>query len=128
MKKIFKSQITMYILIIIGLIATVFSFIFMKIIKTDTSIINNIIILFDILLLLINMFYLSYKVSNNLLKSLFNSFTYSIIFLLFFTGIGLMVSEDNASFTVMLNILKILIYLGPSIIILLPIIYIILQG
>lgn len=125
MKTIFKDYPKIIILIIIGILVTTFSFIYEYAINYNDNFIRYTLLSIDIILLLINMFYLSYILNNKVGKSLANSMIFSLIYLIGITGLIMCLLEDSASLLFLTGSLKILIYLAPSIIVLLPIIYIV---
>ena len=123
MKTLFKENPKIIILIIVGLLLSCLSFIFEYAINYDNSIISYSIMVVDIILLLINFYYLSYLLSNKVGKSIVNSMIFSLLFFVGITGVIMCMAEDSASLELMLGTIKVLIYLAPSIIILLPVIY-----
>ncbi len=123
MKTLFKENPKIIILIIIGLLLSLLSFIFEYAINYDNSIITHTIMTVDIILLLINFFYLSYLLNKKVGKSIVNSIIFSLIFFVGITGVIMCMAEDSASLELMIGTIKVLIYLAPSIIILLPVIY-----
>lgn len=123
MKTIFNNKLMMHILIIVGIIFSTMSILFEYVINHEIAILTYFIIIIDILLLLINNLYLSYVLTNNIWKAILNSIILSILYLTTISGVVLMMAEEQSSFELMIQTLKILIYLGPNIIILLPIIW-----
>lgn len=123
MKTIFNNKLMMIILIIVGIISSTVSILFEYVINHEMTILTYIIIIIDILLLLINNLYLSYLLTNNIWKAILNSIMLSILYLTTISGVVLMMAEEKSSFELMIQTLKILIYVGPNIIILLPIIW-----
>ena len=77
----------------------------------------------DTILLLINLYYLSFMLNKNVGKSIINSIIFSLLFFVGITGVIMCMAEDSASLELMIGTIKVLIYLAPSIIILLPVIY-----
>lgn len=123
MKTIFNNKLMMFILIVVGIISSTVSILFEYVINYEMTILTYIIIIIDILLLLINNLYLSYLLTNNIWKAILNSIMLSILYLTTISGVVLMMAEEKSSFELMIQTLKILIYVGPNIIILLPIIW-----
>lgn len=123
MKTIFNNKLMMFILIVVGIISSTVSILFEYVINHEMTILTYIIIIIDILLLLINNLYLSYLLTNNIWKAILNSIMLSILYLTTISGVVLMMAEEKSSFELMIQTLKILIYVGPNIIILLPIIW-----
>lgn len=123
MRTFFKENIKLISLIILGILFSSFSFIFEYAINYENPIIIQLIMIIDIVLLLINMYYLSYILNKKVGKSIINSIIFSLIYFTFITGIIIWMSEDSASLELLIGTLKFLIYLAPSIVILLPVIY-----
>ena len=78
----------------------------------------------DLILLLINMFYLSYLLNNKIGKSIVNAILLSLLYFVGIVGVIMGMAEGGEGLNLLLNSIKVLVYLGPSIIILLPVIYI----
>ena len=124
MKTLFKENPKLIILIIVGILLSSVSFIFEYAINYNNSIITHIIMIIDTILLLINFFFLSYLLNKKVGKSIANSIIFSLLFFVGITGVIMCMAEDSASLELMIGTIKVLIYLAPSIIILLPVIYI----
>ena len=125
MKQIYRKNSKIIILICIGVVLTALSFIYEYAISFSNPIITYSLIVIDVVLLVVNCFYLSYILNGNIRKSLINSIICSLLFFVFISGVVLCLVEDKASLDLLINILKVLVYLSPSIIILLPIVYVI---
>lgn len=123
MKTLFKENPKIIILIIVGVLLSSLSFVFEYAINYNNSIITHSIMAIDIILLLINFFFLSYLLNKKVGKSMVNSIIFSLLFFVGITGVIMCMAEDSASLELMIGTIKVLIYLAPSIIILLPIIY-----
>lgn len=123
MKTLFKENPKIIILIIVGVLLSSLSFVFEYAINYNNSIITHSIMAVDIILLLISFFYLSYLLNKKVGKSMVNSIIFSLLFFVGITGVIMCMAEDSASLELMIGTIKVLIYLAPSIIILLPIIY-----
>ena len=123
MKTLFKENPKIIILIIVGILLSSLSFVFEYDINYNNSIITHSIMAVDIILLLINFFYLSYLLNKKVGKSMVNSIIFALLFFVGITGVIMCMAEDSASLELMIGTIKVLIYLAPSIIILLPVIY-----
>lgn len=125
MKTLFKENPKIIILIIVGILLSSLSFVFEYAINYNNLIITHSIMAVDIILLLINFFYLSYLLNKKVGKSIVNSIIFSLLFFVGITGVIMCMAEDSANLELMIGTIKVLIYLAPSIIILLPVIYLI---
>ena len=123
MKTLFKENPKIIILIIVGILLSSLSFVFEYAINYNNLIITHSIMAVDIILLLINFFYLSYLLNKKVGKSIINSIIFSLLFFVGITGVIMCMAEDSANLELMIGTIKVLIYLAPSIIILLPVIY-----
>lgn len=123
MKTLFKENPKIIILLIVGILLSSLSFVFEYAINYNNSIITHSIMAVDIILLLINFFYLSYLLNKKVGKSIVNSIIFSLLFFVGITGVIMCMAEDSANLELMIGTIKVLIYLAPSIIILLPVIY-----
>ena len=123
MKTLFKENPKIIILIIVGILLSSLSFVFEYAINYNNLIITHSIMAVDIILLLINFFYLSYLLNKKVGKSIVNSIIFSLLFFVGITGVIMCMAEDSASLELMIGTIKVLMYLAPSIIILLPVIY-----
>ena len=123
MKTLFKENPKIIILIIVGILLSSLSFVFEYAINYNNLIITHTIITVDIILLLINFFYLSYLLNKKVGKSIINSIIFSLLFFVGITWVIMCMAEDSANLELMIGTIKVLIYLAPSIIILLPVIY-----
>lgn len=125
MKTLFKEHPKLLVLIILGIIFSLISFLYEYVINYNNALLFHTIITIDILLLLIDIYYLSYLVNKKIGKSVVNSAIFSLLYINFFTGGIMYLAEDNASLEVLLKTIKILLYISPNIIIILPIICVI---
>ena len=123
MKTLFKENPKIINLIIVGILLSSLSFVFEYAINYNNLIITHSIMAVDIILLLINFFYLSYLLNKKVGKSIINSIIFSLLFFVGITGVIMCMAEDSANLELMIGTIKVLIYLAPSIIILLPVIY-----
>lgn len=123
MKKVFKERPILFILIGVGILFSAISFIYKYAINYDNLFLSILLMSIDVILLLINIFYLSYLVNEKIGKSVINSIIFSLLYFVGITGVILCYAEENASIILMLDILEVLVYLAPNIVILLPIIY-----
>ena len=123
MKKLFKERPILFILIGVGILFSAISFIYKYVINYDNLFLSILLMSIDIILLLINIFYLSYLSNEKIGKSVINSIIFSLLYFVGITGVILCYAEENASIVLMLDTLEVLVYLAPNIVILLPIIY-----
>ena len=123
MKTLFKNNSKVIIFIIIGALFTSLSFVWEYIINYNNFFFTCGIIILDIILLLINIYYLSFLVTEKVGRSIINSIIFSILYFTFITGCIMCIAEDSASLELLIGTIRILIYLAPSIIILLPVMY-----
>ncbi len=128
MKALTKEKKLFLILIGLGIFFSAFSFIYEYAISHTNNIITYIIMGLDIILLLINTFFLSYLINYKIAKSIVNSIVLSLLYFAILSGIILCCFEEKASLEILLGTIKILVYLSPSIIILLPFIFLLLLG
>lgn len=124
MKNIFKENPKLFILLGLGISLSIFSFVYEYAIDTDIIFITYVLIAVDVLLLLINMFYLSYLLNNKIGKSIVNAILLSLLYFVCIVGVIMGMAEESGGLNLLLNSIRVLVYLGPSIIILLPAIYI----
>ena len=124
MKNVFKENPKLFILLGLGIPLSIFSFVFEYVINYDNLLITYTLMSIDLILLLINMFYLSYLLNNKIGKSIVNAILLSLLYFVCIVGVIMGMAEESAGLNLLLNSIKVLVYLGPSIIILLPVIYI----
>lgn len=110
-------------LIGIGILLSSVSFLYKYLIDDKNWILTAFIMLIDIAWLALNAFYLSFITNQNVRKSVFNTILGSLMYFSGLSGIVLTLAEESASRQLFLTTLEILVFLGPMIIILLPIIY-----
>ena len=123
MKKLFKEHPILFILIGVGILFSAISFIYKYVINYENLFLSILLMSIDVILLLINIFYLSYLANEKIGKSVINSIIFSLLYFVGITGVILCYAEGNAGVVLMLDILEVLVYLAPNIVILLPIIY-----
>lgn len=123
MKKLFKERPILFILIGVGILFSAISFIYKYAINYDNLFLSILLMSIDVILLLINIFYLSYLANEKIGKSVINSIIFSLLYFVGIAGVILCYAEENASIVLMLDTLEVLVYLAPNIVILLPIIY-----
>lgn len=123
MKTLFKNNYKIVWLIIIGIMLSVISFVYEYAINYSNYLIKYSIFIIDLILLMINFYYLSYLYTKEFCRSIINSIIFSLLYFTFITGVILCLAEDSASLELLIGTIRILIYLAPSIIILLPVIY-----
>ena len=124
MKNVFKENPKLFILLGLGIPLSIFSFVFEYVINYDNLLITYTLMSIDLMLLLINMFYLSYLLNNKIGKSIVNAILLSLLYFVCIVGVIMGMAEGSEGLNLLLNSIKVLVYLGPSIIILLPVIYI----
>lgn len=124
MKNVFKENPKLFILIGLGIPLSIFSFVYEYVINYDNLLITYTLMSIDLILLLINMFYLSYLLNNKIGKSIVNAILLSLLYFVGIVGVIMGMAEGSEGLNLLLNSIRVLVYLGPSIIILLPVIYI----
>lgn len=124
MKNVFKENPKLFILLGLGIPLSIFSFVYEYVIDYDNLLITYTLMSIDLILLLINMFYLSYLLNNKIGKSIVNAILLSLLYFVGIVGVIMGMAEGNEGLNLLLNSIRVLVYLGPSIIILLPVIYI----
>ncbi|MBQ9748827.1 MAG: hypothetical protein IJV98_08585 [Clostridia bacterium] len=110
-------------LILVGVVFSTGSFLYEYTIPYEDPVIGTVILSVDIVLLLLNLFYLSVVLTGNVSRSIINSVLSSLLYLTGLSGVLMALAEGNASLRLLLGILQVLIYAAPSIILLLPVIY-----
>ena len=124
MKNVFKENPKLFILLGLGIPLSIFSFVYEYGINYDNLLITYTLMSIDLILLLINMFYLSYLLNNKIGKSIVNAILLSLLYFVGIVGVIMGMAEGSEGLNLLINSIKVLVYLGPSIIILLPVIYI----
>ena len=124
MKNVFKENPKLFILLGLGIPLSIFSFVYEYVINYDNLLITYTLMSIDLILLLINMFYLSYLLNNKIGKSIVNAILLSLLYFVGIVGVIMGMAEGSEGLNLLLNSIRVLVYLGPSIIILLPVIYI----
>lgn len=124
MKKLERKE--MIILIIIGLIASIISFLYYFLFKNPSNIFLLIICVIDLVLFFINAFKLILAFDKGKLKTILISIAVMLVFFLFIEIVVLAFSFGTSityDFNLFLNVLLVSIFSSPSFIILLPIIW-----
>lgn len=106
-----------------GILLSAVSFLYKYLIDDKNWILTAVIMLIDIAWLALNAFYLSFITNQNVRKSVVNAILGSLMYFSALSGIILVLAEESASQQLFLTTLEILVFLGPMIIVLLPIIY-----
>lgn len=117
------SKPKLLILLVLGVLFCSFSFVYEYAIDYKNPIVTAIIMLFDVALLVLNLFYLSYVLTEKVNKSILNSILCSLLYFIAISGLILAYAEAKSSLDLLMVTLETLVYLGPIIIILLPIFY-----
>lgn len=123
-KKFFEMK---FQLIGLGVFFSVVSFLYEYLIDDKNVILTVGIMLLDIAWLILNLFGLFFLKDEKIGKSIFNAVLGTLAYFSGVSGIVLILAEGAASQQVFLITLETLVYLGPMIIILLPIIYFVMQ-
>ena len=110
-----------------GIALCAFSFLYEYVIADKNVIFTVGIMLFDIVWLGLNLFYLFFLETEKMFKSAVNAILGCLVYFSGLSGLVLIIAEEHASAQIFLKTLETLVYLGPMIIILLPIFYFILQ-
>ena len=104
-----------------GVALSAFSFLYEYMIADKNVIFTVGIMLFDIVWLGLNLFYLFFLENEKIFKSAVNAILVCLMYFSGLSGLVLMLAEEYASAQILLKSLETLVYLGPMIIILLPI-------
>lgn len=104
-----------------GVALSAFSFLCEYMIADKNVIFTVGIMLFDIVWLGLNLFYLFFLENEKMFKSAVNAILVCLMYFSGLSGLVLMLAEEYASAQILLKSLETLVYLGPMIIILLPI-------
>lgn len=109
---------------IFGVIASIFSFIYFYACDYNfyLLVIFNIL---DIILLLFNVVILIIALDLESKKTVINTILLTLIYFSVFMGIGLALFEENITINNVINVFEFAVFLGPSLILLLPIYYVI---
>lgn len=121
MKSFIKENQKILIFIIVGIIFTTVSFVLEYGYPSLKKNILTFIIFIDSILLICNTCIISCSVSNTKKKKYLNSILFPLFYLLFFLTIGTYLVDDKINITLFIGIIKIALYIGPVIIIMLPI-------
>lgn len=111
-------------LIGIGIFLSAVSFLYEYLIDDKNGILTAAIMLIDIAWLALNAFYLSFIVHKNVRKSVANAILGSLLYFSGISGLIMTAMEKHASQQLFLTVMETLIYLGPMIILLLPLLYV----
>lgn len=114
-------------LIGVGVLFSSASFIYEYALQYQTPVVTAVIMALDVALLLLNIFYLSFSINEKTGRSIINSVLYALLYFAGISGAIMVFAEENASLHLLLGTLKILVYLCPMIIVLLPVIYLLAQ-
>ena len=104
-----------------GVALSAFSFLYEYMIADKNVIFTVGIMLFDIVWLGLNLFYLFFLENEKIFKSAVNAILACLMYFSGLSGLVLMLAEEYASAQILLKSLETLVYLGPMLIILLPI-------
>ena len=122
MKEILKSK-----LVKVGLIFSAFSFLYEYALPVKEPFFTALIMIADICLLLFNLYYLESFSDKTKKQAIINAVLYALIYFSLISGLIMCALQEHASLPVLLFILETLIYLGPIIILLLPVLRVILE-
>ena len=111
-------------LLIVGILFCSLSFVYKYAFDYKTPTLTAVIMTLDVALLIFNMYYLSYTITEKTGRSILNSIVSSLLYFVGITGVIMAYAEENASLQLFLGTLETLVYLSPIIMILLPIIYV----
>lgn len=107
-----------------GIFLSAVSFLYEYLIDDKNGILTAFIMLIDIAWLALNAFYLSFIVYKNVRKSVANAILGSLLYFSGISGLIMTAMEKHASQQLFLTVMETLIYLGPMIILFLPLFYI----
>ena len=107
----------------IGIFLSAMSFLYEYLIDDKNGLLTVFIMLIDIAWLVLNAFYLSFIVHKNVRKSVANAILGSLLYFSGISGLIMTGMEKHASQQLFLTVMETLIYLGPMIILLLPLLY-----
>lgn len=125
MSEYFEENPNFSLLLFIDSVLVLFSFLYEYFMEYNNLIITIIIMVIDIALLFYNIYYIKFNETKNVKQSLLYMFILSIVYLFLGSLIILLVFNINSNFVNYYTILKNLIFLGPLVIIVGPIIYLI---
>ena len=111
-------------LLIVGILFCSLSFVYKYAFDYKNPTLTAVIMTLDVALLIFNMYYLSYTITEKTGRSILNSIVSSLLYFVGITGVIMAYAEENASLQLFLGTLETLVYLSPIIMILLPIIYV----
>ncbi|MBE6666446.1 MAG: hypothetical protein E7603_09585 [Ruminococcaceae bacterium] len=120
MDKMIKTK-----LIGVGLGFCAFSFLYEYVLHVKSPFFTSLIMALDIGLLLLNLFYLISPLTETKKKAVISTFLWALIYFSGISGLIMCVVKEKASLQVLLITLETLVYLGPILILLLPIFYVI---
>ena len=116
MKEIIKSK-----LVKVGLIFSAFSFLYEYALPVKEPFFTALIMIADIGLLLLNLYYLESFRDKTKKQAIINAVLHALIYFSGISGLMMCAAEEKASLPLLLFILETLVYLGPIIILLLPV-------
>ena len=122
MKEIVKSK-----LVKVGLIFSAFSFLYEYALPVKEPFFTALIMIADIGLLLLNLYYLESFRDKTKKQAIINAVLHALIYFSLISGLIMCALQEHASLPLLLFILETLVYLGPSIILLLPVLRVILE-
>ena len=111
-------------LLIVGILFCSLSFVYKYAFDYKNPTLTAVIMTLDVALLIFNMYYLSYTITEKTGRSILNSIVSSLLYFVGITGVIMAYAEENASLQLFLGTLETLVYLSPIIMILLPITYV----
>ncbi len=109
---------------ITGFIASIFSFIYFYVCDYDFKILV-IINIIDVILLIINVVILICLLELDSKKLVINTILTTLIYYCVFMSVGLAMFKENITINNIINVFEFAVFLGPSLIILVPIYYVI---
>jgi len=109
---------------ITGFIASIFSFIYFYVCDYDFKILV-IINIIDVILLIINVVILICLLELDSKKLVINTILTTLIYYCIFMSVGLAMFKENITINNIINVFEFAVFLGPSLIILVPIYYVI---
>ena len=116
MKEIVKTK-----LVKVGLIFSAFSFLYEYALPVKEPFFTALIMIADIGLLLLNLYYLESFRDKTKKQAIINAVLYALIYFSAISGLIMCAMNERASLQLLLFILETLVYLGPIIILLLPV-------
>ena len=108
-------------LMIVGAVFTAVSFLYEYAFNFKSAFLTTVIMALDIGLLLLNLVYLISPLTETKKKTVISTVLWSMIYFSALSGLVMMLAEGKANLQVLLITLETLVYLGPSLILLLPV-------